>query len=252
MLFLKKLTEHKKKNSGRNNQGRITVRHRGGGNKIRYNIIDFKRAIFDVPAVVLQVHKDFNRNAFIALLLYKNGILSYIIAADNLKKGDIISASNKTVKLPGNAMPLLNMQLGSIIHNVELHYGKGGQLCRAAGTYATLVTKKVFKNLRYAIVRLKSKEEYFIFLNNLAVFGVVSNIDFHLLTLKNAGSSRRLGIRPHVRGVAMNPVDHPHGGGEGKTSGGRPSVTPWGKITKGQPTRNPKKKKFIFSSRKLK
>src|SRR3990167_9135949 len=125
MLFIKKLTEHKKKSCGRNNQGRITVRHRGGGNLIRYNIIDFKRAILDVPAIVLQVQKDFNRNAFIALLLYKNGILSYIIAADNLKKGDIILTSNKTMKFPGNSMLLLHMQLGSIVHNVELHYGKG-------------------------------------------------------------------------------------------------------------------------------
>jgi large subunit ribosomal protein L2 len=251
MLFLKKLTEYKKNNSGRNNQGRITVRHRGGSQPLRYVLVDFKRALFDVPAVVLKVHKDFNRNAFIALLLYKNGILSYIIAPDTLKRGDSILSSEKTFRSPGNAMLLQNMVLGSIIHNVELHYGKGSQLCRAAGTYATLVAKKVFNNLRYGIVRLKSKEEYFIFLKNFAVFGVVSNIDAHLIKLKNAGASRRLGIRPHVRGVAMNPIDHPHGGGEGKTSGGRPSVTPWGKLTKGQPTRKPKKKSFIFFSRKL-
>lgn len=216
------------------------MRHRGGGAPNFYRLIDFKRAIFDLPAVVLNILLDPNRSSFIALILYKNGFLSYINAPSALKKGDFIITSKYASISAGNTLPLLDIPVGTIINNIELNFGLGSQLCRAAGTFGTLLARKIGG---FSIIRLKSKEEYIIFSKNLASIGIVSNSDFHLKNLRKAGTSRHLGIRPHVRGVAMNPVDHPHGGGEGKTSGGRPSVSPWGKLTKGLPTR--KKKKII-------
>lgn len=250
--MIKKLLRIKKKISGRNNLGIITVRHRGGGFRLKYRFIDFKRSIFEIPAVVLNIEYDPNRTALIALILYKNGILSYIISPNSLKKGDIIKTSQFGSSLiVGNCIPMQSINLGSILNNIELHYGKGSQFCRSAGVFGVLLAKKYIKKFLFVIIRLYSKEEYLFFGNNLASIGVLSNLNYYLKNLKKAGKTRHLGIRPKVRGVAMNPIDHPHGGGEGKTSGGRPSVSLWGKLTKGKPTRKKNKVKiFIFKSRK--
>jgi large subunit ribosomal protein L2 len=234
---VKSLTEGLSKSGGRNNHGRITSFHRGGGHKRRYRAIDFKRRKFDVPAVVERLEYDPNRSAFIALLRYKDGELSYILSPQRLAVGDEIVAAERADIKPGNAMPMKNIPLGTIIHNIELKPGKGGQIARAAGTYAQLVGK----DQGYALLRLSSGERRMARAECMATIGAVSNPDHQNTNKGKAGRSRWLGRRPHVRGVAMNPVDHPHGGGEGRTSGGRHPVTPWGKSTKGKRTRNNKK-----------
>lgn len=243
---VKKLTEGLTKSGGRNNHGRITARRRGGGHKRTYRIIDFKRTKRDVPAVVERLEYDPNRTAFIALIKYEDGEQAYIIAPQRLAEGDtVISAERADVK-PGNAMPMKNIPVGTIIHNVELKPGKGGQIARSAGTYVQLVGR----DGGFAIVRLSSGEQRLIRGECMASIGAVSNPDQSNITLAKAGRNRWLGKRPSVRGVAMNPVDHPHGGGEGRTSGGRNPVTPWGKPTKGKRTRSNKSTdKFIVRSR---
>lgn len=243
---VKKLTEGLTKSGGRNNHGRITARRRGGGHKRTYRIIDFKRTKRDVPAVVERLEYDPNRTAFIALIKYEDGEQAYIIAPQRLAEGDtVISAERADVK-PGNAMPMKNIPVGTIIHNVELKPGKGGQIARSAGTYVQLVGR----DGGFAIVRLSSGEQRLIRGECMASIGAVSNPDQSNITLAKAGRNRWLGKRPSVRGVAMNPVDHPHGGGEGRTSGGRHPVTPWGKPTKGKRTRkNKSTDKYIVRSR---
>ncbi len=243
---VKKLTEGLTKSGGRNNHGRITARRRGGGHKRTYRIIDFKRTKRDIPAVVERLEYDPNRTAFIALIKYEDGEQAYIIAPQRLAEGDtVISADRADVK-PGNAMPMKNIPVGTIIHNVELKPGKGAQIARSAGTYVQLVGR----DGGFAIVRLSSGEQRLIRGECMASIGAVSNPDQSNITLAKAGRNRWLGKRPSVRGVAMNPVDHPHGGGEGRTSGGRHPVTPWGKPTKGKRTRNNKSTdKYIVRSR---
>ncbi|PCJ71619.1 MAG: 50S ribosomal protein L2 [Rhodobiaceae bacterium] len=243
---VKKLTEGLSKSGGRNNHGRITSRRRGGGHKRTYRIIDFKRTKFDVPATVERLEYDPNRTAFIALLRYEDGEQAYIIAPQRLAPGDTVISSEKADVKPGNAMPMKNMPVGTIIHNVELKPGKGGQIARSAGTYVQLVGR----DHGFAIVRLSSGEQRLIRGECMATVGAVSNPDQSNITLAKAGRNRWLGKRPSVRGVAMNPVDHPHGGGEGRTSGGRHPVTPWGKPTKGKRTRSNKSTdKYIVRSR---
>jgi len=243
---VKKLTEGLSKSGGRNNHGRITSRRRGGGHKRTYRIIDFKRTKFDAPATVERLEYDPNRTAFIALLRYEDGEQAYIIAPQRLAPGDTVISSEKADIKPGNAMPMKNMPVGTIIHNVELKPGKGGQIARSAGTYVQLVGR----DHGYAIVRLSSGEQRLIRGECMATVGAVSNPDQSNITLAKAGRNRWLGKRPSVRGVAMNPVDHPHGGGEGRTSGGRHPVTPWGKPTKGKRTRSNKSTdKYIVRSR---
>jgi len=243
---VKKLTEGLTKSGGRNNHGRITARRRGGGHKRTYRIIDFKRTKQDIPAVVERLEYDPNRTAFIALIKYEDGEQAYIIAPQRLAEGDtVISAERADVK-PGNAMPMKNIPVGTIIHNVELKPGKGAQIARSAGTYVQLVGR----DGAFAIVRLSSGEQRLIRGECMASIGAVSNPDQSNITLAKAGRNRWLGKRPSVRGVAMNPVDHPHGGGEGRTSGGRHPVTPWGKPTKGKRTRkNKSTDKYIVRSR---
>jgi large subunit ribosomal protein L2 len=243
---VKKLTEGLTKSGGRNNNGRITARRRGGGHKRTYRIIDFKRTKRDIPAVVERLEYDPNRTAFIALIKYEDGEQAYIIAPQRLAEGDtVISAERADVK-PGNAMPMKNIPVGTIIHNVELKPGKGAQIARSAGTYVQLVGR----DGGFAIVRLSSGEQRLIRGECMASIGAVSNPDQSNITLAKAGRNRWLGKRPSVRGVAMNPVDHPHGGGEGRTSGGRHPVTPWGKPTKGKRTRkNKSTDKYIVRSR---
>ncbi len=245
----KSLTEGLSKKGGRNNMGRITMRRQGGGHKRLYRKIDFKRSKMDMDATVLRLEYDPNRTAFIALIEYKDGEKSYILAPQRLAEGDRIISSKKADVKPGNAMPLRVMPVGTIIHNVELKPGKGGQIARSAGTYAQLVGR----DSGYAQVRLKSGEMRMIHQDCLATVGAVSNPDHMNINLGKAGRKRWLGKRPQVRGVAMNPVDHPHGGGEGRTSGGRHPVTPWGKPTKGARTRSNKATdKFIIRSRHAK
>src|SRR5215203_3162699 len=230
----KQLTEGKNSSGGRNNNGRITVRFRGGGHKKAYRVIDFKRRKFDVPAKVERLEYDPNRTAFIALVKYEDGELSYILAPQRLAAGDqVIAAESADVK-PGNAMPLAAMPVGTIIHNVELKPGKGGQIARSAGTYVQVVGR----DKGMVIVRLNSGEQRYVRSDCMATVGAVSNPDNGNQTLAKAGRTRWMGKRPLTRGVAKNPVDHPHGGGEGRTSGGRHPVTPWGKPTKGARTRN--------------
>ena len=243
---VKTLTEGLTKAGGRNNAGRNTAPRKGGGHKRTYRIVDFKRLKFDVPATVERIEYDPNRSAFIALIRYEDGELAYILAPQRLAVGDkVISGKNVDVK-PGNAMPLSSIPVGTIIHNVEMKPGKGGQIARAAGTYAQIVGR----DQGYATVRLNSGEQRRILGACMATIGAVSNQDNANTNLGKAGRSRWLGIRPKVRGVAMNPVDHPHGGGEGRTSGGRHPVTPWGKPTKGKRTRSNKATdKFIVRSR---
>ena len=233
---LKALVESQHSKGGRNSTGRITSRFRGGGHKQAYRVIDWKRNKIGVPATVATIEYDPNRTARIALLNYADGEKTYILAPDGLKVGDqIVSSRNADIK-PGNSMPLRHIPLGTTIHNVELKKGRGGQLARSAGTYAQLVGK----DAGYAQIKLNSGELRLVSGECLATVGAVSNPDNQNTVIGKAGRARWLGIRPVVRGVAMNPVDHPHGGGEGRTSGGRHPVTPWGKPTKGKKTRKNK------------
>ena len=242
----KSLVEGKTKSGGRGASGRIAVRFRGGGAKQLYRVIDFKRRKFDVVGTVQRIEYDPNRTAFIALIQYADGELAYILAPQRLKAGDEVVASEKADVKPGNAMPLRGMPIGTIIHNVELKPLKGGQIARSAGAYAQLVGR----DSGYAQIRLNSGELRMVMDSCMATVGAVSNQDHMNEVLGKAGRARHKGRRPHVRGVAMNPVDHPHGGGEGRTSGGRNPVTPWGKPTKGAKTRtNKTTDKFIIRSR---
>src|SRR4249920_3543245 len=219
---VKALTEGKSSTGGRNNLGRITTRFRGGGHKKAYRIVDFRRAKHDQPATVERIEYDPNRTGFIALIKYKDGELAYILAPQRLGEGDTIVAGEHVDVKPGNAMPVGNMPIGTIVHNVELKIGKGGQLARSAGTY----TQIVGRDQDYVILRLNSGEQRLVHGRCMATVGAVSNPDHMNISIGKAGRNRWLGRRPHNRGVAMNPVDHPHGGGEGRTSGGRHPVTP--------------------------
>jgi len=242
----KSLVEGLTKSGGRSGNGRVTTRFRGGGAKRLYRIVDFKRRKFDMAATVERIEYDPNRTAFIALIKYADGELAYILAPQRLKVGDEVIAGEKTDVKPGNAMPLRGMPIGTIIHNIELKPLKGGQLARSAGAYAQLVGR----DAGYAQIRLTSGELRMVMDGCMATVGAVSNPDHMNESLGKAGRVRHKGRRPHVRGVAMNPVDHPHGGGEGKTSGGRHPVTPWGKPTKGRKTRtNKATDKYIIRSR---
>jgi len=233
----KKLTVGLNKTGGRDNQGHITARNKGGGHKRSYRTIDFKRNKFDVTGTVERIEWDPNRTAHIALIKYEDGELRYIVAPQRLSAGDkIISSNNADIKV-GNTLPLKNIPVGTIIHNIEMKPGKGAQIARSAGSYVQLTGKDV----GYALLRLKSGEVRKVPAECLATIGAVSNQDHQNQKFGKAGRSRWQGKRPHVRGVAMNPVDHPHGGGEGRTSGGRHPVTPWGKPTKGKRTRSKKK-----------
>lgn len=223
----KTLTEGLKKTGGRNNTGRITAFTRGGGHKRRYRLVDFKRRKYDVVGTVDRLEYDPNRSAFIALITYADGEKAYILAPQRLKAGDTVIAGEKTDVKPGNAMPLRNIPVGTIVHNVEMKIGRGGQLARAAGSYAQLVGR----DQGYAQLRLASGELRMVRGECMASIGAVSNPDQQNVNYGKAGRMRWLGRRPSVRGVAMNPIDHPHGGGEGRTSGGRHPVTPWGKPT---------------------
>lgn len=243
---VKELTEGLNKTGGRNNQGRITSRRMGGGHKRRYRYIDFRRNKFDVAATVERLEYDPNRTAFIALVKYEDGERSYILAPQRLQIGDTIISGEKVDIKPGNAMPLKNMPVGTVVHNIELNPGRGGQVARSAGCYAQLIGK----DAGYAQLRLNSGELRLVRGECLASVGAVSNPDKQNEDGGKAGRSRWLGVRPAVRGVAMNPVDHPLGGGEGRSSGGRHPVTPWGKCTKGKKTRTNKKTNvFIMRSR---
>ncbi len=245
---IKSLTEGITKSGGRNNKGRITARRRGGGHKRLYRVIDFRRRKFDVSATVERLEYDPNRSAFIALINYDDGEQAYILAPQRLQVGDkVIAADHADIK-PGNAMPMENMPVGTIIHNVEMKPGRGGQIARAAGTYVQLVGK----DSGYAQLRLASGELRMVPGNCMATVGAVSNSDNKNINLAKAGRKRWLGKRPQVRGVAMNPVDHPHGGGEGRTSGGRHPVSPWGKPTKGARTRKKKKSDDLIMRRRRK
>ena len=242
------LLEPMAKTAGRNNTGRITVRHHGGGNRTKYRVIDFKRNKLDVPATVMTLEYDPNRTAFIALIQYEDGEKSYIIAPDGLKVGYIVmNGPNADIK-PGNALPLSAIPVGTVIHNIELYPGKGGQLVRSAGNFAQLIAKEG----KYGLVRLPSGELRNVPLNCYATVGQVSNVDHDNVKIGKAGKKRHMGWRPTVRGSVMNPVDHPHGGGEGKSPVGRPGpVTPWGKPALGYKTRNTHKAsdKFIVRRR---
>lgn len=243
---VKHLTEGKKKTGGRNNNGRITVFTKSGGHKQRYRLVDFKRTKWDVAGKVERIEYDPNRSAFIALIKYEDGELAYILAPQRLNVGDTVIAGDKTDIKPGNAMPLKNIPIGTIVHNVEMKPGKGGQIGRAAGGYVQLVGK----DSGYAQLKLRSGELRMVRSECMASIGAVSNPDHQNEIIGKAGRNRWKGKKPIVRGVAMNPVDHPHGGGEGKTSGGRHPVTPWGKPTKGKKTRSRKKNsKLIIRSR---
>ena len=243
---VKSLTEGLSSKGGRNNTGRITVRFRGGGHKQTLRIVDFKRDKVDAPATVERLEYDPNRTAFIALVKYQDGTQAYILAPQRLAVGDTIVAGNYVDVKPGNVMPLGNMPVGTIIHNIEVKIGKGGQLARSAGTYAQLVGR----DQDYVIIRLNSGEQRLVHGRCRGTIGAVSNPDHMNTSIGKAGRTRWLGWRPHNRGVVMNPIDHPHGGGEGRTSGGRHPVTPWGKPTKGKKTRSNKSTdKFILISR---
>ncbi len=245
----KSLLEPIRKSGGRNNLGRITCRHRGGGHKRAYRVIDFKRNKYGVPAKVASIEYDPNRSARIALLTYTDGEKRYILAPDGLEVGQNVLSSAKADIQVGNSLPLANMPLGTIIHNIEMKPGKGGQLARSAGSSAQLMAKEG----KYALLRLPSGELRKVPVLCRATVGVVGNLDHSQVNLGKAGRKRWLGIRPTVRGVVMNPVDHPHGGGEGRTSGGRHPVSPWGTPTKGYKTRKASKStKFIVQRRKKK
>ena len=234
---VKGLTVGKTSSGGRNNHGRTTVRFRGGGHKKSYRLVDFKRRKFDVPATVERLEYDPNRTAWLALLKYADGELSYIIAPQRLKAGDTVVSGERADIKPGNAMPLANIPVGTIVHCVEMKPGAGAKVARSAGTYCQLVGK----DAGYAQVKLMSGELRVVRAECMASIGAVSNPDNSNQQIGKAGRKRWMGFRPHNRGVAMNPIDHPHGGGEGRTSGGRHPVTPWGKPTKGAKTRNNKR-----------
>jgi len=234
--------------SGRNNNGRITMRRRGGGHRKRYRVVDFKRRKFDVPAKVERLEYDPNRSAFIALIRYEDGELSYILAPQRVQVGDTVISGNRVDIRPGNALPIANIPVGTIVHNVEMKVGGGGQIARSAGTYVQIVGK----DQGYAQLRLASGEVRLVRAECMATIGAVSNPDQANKKIGKAGRNRWLGKRPSVRGVAMNPVDHPHGGGEGRTSGGRHPVTPWGKSTKGKKTRSNKKTDRLIVRRRKK
>src|ERR1700692_960692 len=243
---LKALTEGKHSTGGRNNLGRITTRFRGGGHKKAYRVIDFRRGKHDQPATVERIEYDPNRTGFIALIKYKDGEQAYILAPQRLADGDTIVAGEHVDVKPGNAMPAGNIPIGTIVHNVEIKIGKGGQLARSAGTYAQIVGR----DGEYVILRLNSGEQRLVHGRCMATVGAVSNPDNMNISIGKAGRQRWMGRMPHNRGVTMNPIDHPHGGGEGRTSGGRHPVTPWGFPTKGKKTRkNKATTKFIISSR---
>ena len=243
---VKTLTEGLTSKGGRNNMGRMTMRARGGGHKRSYRLVDFRRRKWDVEGTVERLEYDPNRTAFIALVKYDDGELAYILAPQRLATGDKVVAGAKADIKPGNAMPLSAIPVGTIVHNVEMKSGKGGQIARSAGTYAQIVGR----DRGYALLRLSSGEQRAVRAECMATVGAVSNPDNQNINLSKAGRSRWLGRRPNVRGVAMNPVDHPHGGGEGRTSGGRHPVTPWGKPTKGKKTRRNKgTDRFIVRSR---
>ena len=245
---VKALTEGLRKTGGRNNRGRMTARRMGGGHKRRYRLVDFKRRKFGVPATVERLEYDPNRTAFIALLRYDDGELAYILAPQRLKAGDSVVSGERVDIKPGNALPLKSIPVGTIVHNVELKAGRGGQMARAAGTYVQLVGR----DSDYALLRLGSGEVRMVRTECMATIGAVSNPDQQNIKLGKAGRNRWLGRRPSVRGVAMNPIDHPHGGGEGRTSGGRHPVTPWGKSTKGKKTRHNKKTDSLIVRRRQK
>ncbi len=242
-------TKGKGQSGGRNNHGRMTVRRRGGGHKRRVRDIDFRRDKIGVPAKVASIEYDPNRTAYIALLNYADGEKRYIIAPENIEVGDEVISSSKADIKPGNALRLQHMPTGTVIHNVELRPGKGGQLARSAGAWAQLMAKEG----KYGLVRLPSGELRRVLLTCRATVGTVSNREHENTSLGKAGRARWLGKRPQVRGVAMNPIDHPHGGGEGAKAAGRQPVTPWGKKTKGEHTRHNKRtRKFIVRRRKAK
>jgi len=243
---IKTLTEGKTSKGGRNNHGRVTVRFRGGGHKQTYRLVDFKRRKLDVVGKVEHIEYDPNRTAFIALIRYADNELAYILAPQRLSVGNEVVAGQQVDVKPGNAMPVANIPVGTIVHNVEMKIGKGGAIARSAGTYAQIVGR----DQGYVILRLNSGEQRLVHGQCFATIGAVSNPDHMNASIGKAGRSRWLGRRPHNRGVTMNPIDHPHGGGEGRTSGGRHPVTPWGKPTKGKKTRNNKSTdRFIVSSR---
>ena len=243
----KSLVTKQHSTGGRNNQGRITSRRMGGGVKRKYRLIDFKRNKFDISAEVIRNEYDPNRSAFISLLKYEDGVFSYILSPQKIKVGDkVISGENVEIK-EGNSLPLKNIPVGTSVHNIELKPGAGGQLARSAGTSVQIISKEDL----YVQLKLVSGEIRLVNKNCLATIGIVSNADNKNTKLGKAGRKRYLGFRPKVRGVVMNPVDHPHGGGEGRTSGGRHPVTPWGKATKGKKTRTNKKTNvFILKRRK--
>ena len=243
----KSLLQPMKKNAGRNNVGRITVRHHGGGNRRKYRVIDFKRAT-QASATVIALEYDPNRTANIALIQYEDGKKSYIVAPVGLKVGDVITAGPQSDIKPGNALPIANIPVGTLIHNIELYPGRGAQMVRSAGAMAQLMAKED----GMAQVRLPSGEVRLVRLDCLATIGQVGNLDHENVKVGKAGKTRHMGIRPHVRGSVMNPCDHPHGGGEGRSPIGRPTpVTPWGKPTMGYKTRNKKARtnKFIVKRR---
>ena len=247
----KSLVEYLKKNAGRNKQGKITVRHQGGGNKIKYRVIDFKRNKLEIPAKVAAIEYDPNRSAFIALLFYADGEKRYILAPLGLNVGDtVVSSENADIK-PGNALPLANIPVGTLIHNLELKPGRGGQLVRSAGAYAQLMAKEGAN----AQIRMPSGEVRIVRTNCTACIGQVGNLEHENIQIGKAGRKRHMGWRPTVRGSVMNPCDHPHGGGEGKSPVGRPGpVTPWGKPALGYKTRKKKNPtdKFIVKRRNVK
>ena len=245
---VKQLTEGLSKKGGRNNAGRITARRRGGGHKRLYRKVDFKRNKFDIPATVERVEYDPNRSAVIALLKYEDGDQSYILAPQRLNIGDTIISGQRADIKPGNAMPLSSIPIGTIIHNVELKAQGGGKLARAGGTYVQLVGR----DQGNALLKLTSGEVRMVRAECMATIGAVSNADKSNIKLGKAGRKRWMGKRPSVRGVAMNPIDHPHGGGEGRTSGGRHPVTPWGKPTKGKRTRSNKRTQRLILRRRAK
>ena len=243
---LKRLTRAKLRISGRNNKGHLTIRHRGGGHKRLYRVVDFRRDKREITAAVASLEYDPNRSANIALLAYADGEKRYILAPDGLAVGSTVVASDSADILIGNALPLKNIPLGTMIHNIELKKGKGGQMARSAGTAAQLLAKEA----GYAQIKMPSGETRMVHLDCYATIGQVGNLNYENVAIGKAGRSRWLGIRPTVRGVVMNPIDHPHGGGEGKTSGGRHPVSPWGQPTKGYKTRNNKRtQRFIIKRR---
>jgi large subunit ribosomal protein L2 len=245
---VKGLTVGKASTGGRNNHGRITSRFRGGGHKQSYRAVDFRRRKFDVPARVERLEYDPNRSAFIALIKYQDGELAYILAPQRLKAGDTVVAGARADIKPGNAMPMAAIPVGTIVHNIEMKAGAGGKIARAAGTYAQLVGK----DAGYAQIKLMSGELRVVRAECMASVGAVSNPDNMNQKIGKAGRSRWLGRMPHNRGVVMNPIDHPHGGGEGRTSGGRHPVTPWGKPTKGYKTRGNKRTDGLIIRRRNK